>query len=586
MLNALRTNSPDLMERLAEYETAGDYAALRSLINDAWPKRHSLPEEEKAELLLRAGIVAARTGTAAVAGPVHEAAKDMLTESMRIFEGKGLRLKAAEAAFGLALCCKQDGTFDEARVWLRRSEALTPGDEATFRCKTRLMSAIVEEDDGRLEVALCIHEEIERNFLPELTDDNLAGRCHNERAIVLKRLWQAERKESYADAALIGYAAASWHHEKGKDRRSLAIVENNTANLMLVLGRHLDALEHVETALRIVEGLKDRIQTAIFEDTRAQVLLSLGRHPAAVGAARRSVRLLQIGGERALLVESFVTLGRCYARAGEHEGAFESFMGAIEVAEFIEFSGGLASAALSLLEEMPALSPERRWEVHQKCAPHVEASEDGALVRRHSACLARTCEMMVAAPSPAPSAKDVRPLWEEFSLDEAVDEFERLCIALALEEADGCQSRAAKLLKLSNANLSFKLKGKYADLKELVTRGHYTRKEQSPEPVKSPPFIVAEDDSLSDYGIKVDTPVFYRPSADVANGRLAVVEKGGVHYIGVVKRVPAGLHLLPASADAEWDIWEFEVGKYSMVGEVYGYARTEGGKTVAVRVSG
>lgn len=581
MLKVRRTTATEMCEQLEELERAGDYAGLRALIAELWPSRDSLTEIERAELLLRAGLLAGRTGESPEPGLPHETAKDMLTESMRIFERHGKRMKAAEAALGLGVSCKQDGTFDDALVWLRRAEELTPADEKLLRCKTRLMCAIVEEDAGRLQEALQIHEEIARLFLPKLEDDGLAGKCHNERAIVLRRLWQATDKADYADAALIEYAAAGWHFERGGDLRCRAIIENNTAYLKLALGRPLDALENVQAALRVVERSKDRLLIASYEETHAQVLLALRRHRAAIAAARRSVRLLQIGGERALLVESFVTLGVCYARGGDKEGAFESFMAAIEVAEFIEFGDGLVKASIALLEELPDLPASQRWEVHHKYLKHMAGSQDGSLIRRHSDCLAKTCEMLAVAG--ATNASELRPVWDGFSLDETLDALERFCIVLAFEEAGGCQTRAAKLLGISDSNLYNKLRGKYAELKELHTKGHYRRKGECVAP-SVPPFTVVDDESLSDYGFTEGTILFYRPVETPAVGRIVVVESGGKEYVGVWSERTDGATLEPAASGQDFENWEFIKGEYSILGEVYAYVLTDAADRKPMRV--
>ena len=563
MRKALALNVAGTIRRVKELEDAGDYCAASSLLGEVWPSRDELGGLERAELLLRAGLLAGRTGQSPLPGNPHETAKDMLTESMRIFESAGSRRNAAEAAFGIAICCKQDGTFDEARIWLRRTEELTPTADSAFRCKTRLMLAIVEEDDGRLRDALRIHEEIARAFLPDLKEDGLMGRCHNERAIVLKRLWQSEGVTDYADAALVEYAAAGWHHERAGDTRSWAIVENNTANLKLVIGRPLEALEHVESALRLMERIKDRIQIAIFEETRAQTLLRLSRMEAATAAARRSVRLLQIGGERPLLAESLTTLGRCYARGGDQAAALEAFVGAVEVAEFIDFGDGVAAATVALLEESLGLSGAERWEYHRRCLDYVSRTQDQSLFKRHAACLARTCEMLA---DPARGCGSFS--WEGFSLDKAVDEFERFCITLAIRDAGGCQTRAAKLLDVSDSNLYFKLRTKYADLKRLLTKGHKGRKGGKPSKRRTP-FLVIDDESLSDFGIGADDILFYRPFSGGWEGRLLVVASKGVKYVGVAGFDADRLVLEPACDEEDFVDWQFDEGTYTVEGEVF-----------------
>ena len=83
------------------------------------PKTDGLNEAVRAELLLRAGTVTGWLGSARQVEGSQELAKDLITESARIFEDLGLPDKSAEAQLELAVCYWREGALDEARVTLK-----------------------------------------------------------------------------------------------------------------------------------------------------------------------------------------------------------------------------------------------------------------------------------------------------------------------------------------------------------------------------------------------------------------------------------------------------------------------------------
>src|ERR1700682_1603489 len=75
-----------------QLEDAGDYEAARLELSHFWqrigerPKLDGLGEIAKAELLLRAGSLSARIGSAHQIEGAQEIAKDLISQSSRVFE--------------------------------------------------------------------------------------------------------------------------------------------------------------------------------------------------------------------------------------------------------------------------------------------------------------------------------------------------------------------------------------------------------------------------------------------------------------------------------------------------------------------
>src|SRR6266436_943292 len=81
-----------------------------------------------AQVLLRVGALAGWLDSAHQAEGGQEAAKNLITQSVRIFEELGQAEKVAEAYADLALCYWREGSFDEARINLKSALAkLTNG---------------------------------------------------------------------------------------------------------------------------------------------------------------------------------------------------------------------------------------------------------------------------------------------------------------------------------------------------------------------------------------------------------------------------------------------------------------------------
>src|SRR5205823_572468 len=94
----------ELSCRLAkQLEKAGEYETACEALSEFWPRRDGPPKVDeldeltKAEVLLRVGALAGWLGSANQAAGSQEAAKNLITTSIEIFEGLGESEKDAEA---------------------------------------------------------------------------------------------------------------------------------------------------------------------------------------------------------------------------------------------------------------------------------------------------------------------------------------------------------------------------------------------------------------------------------------------------------------------------------------------------------
>src|SRR6185369_783182 len=106
-------------ELAKRFEKIGEYEGAAEAIMEFWPNRGEAPildgldEANKAEVLLRVGAVTGRVGSADQIGGSQETAKNLITQSLELFERLGHTKSAIEAQGELGLCYWREGGYDE-----------------------------------------------------------------------------------------------------------------------------------------------------------------------------------------------------------------------------------------------------------------------------------------------------------------------------------------------------------------------------------------------------------------------------------------------------------------------------------------
>src|SRR5438128_2470547 len=188
------------LERVGEYEEACE------ALSEFWPKRDASPnlsdldEPTKAEVLLRVGSLAGWLGSTDQKEGSQETAKNLITQSIDLFQHLGLSERVAEARGDLALSYWREGSFDEARITL--VEALDSLGEKDSELKAFLLirAGIIEERTQQLHEAMRFYNEA-APLLDRSTDHALKGAFHNEYGLVFNRLAVPEHREDYLDRA-------------------------------------------------------------------------------------------------------------------------------------------------------------------------------------------------------------------------------------------------------------------------------------------------------------------------------------------------------------------------------------------------
>jgi tetratricopeptide (TPR) repeat protein len=403
-----------------DFENKGEYEEAREVLRGFWPRLDQRPRVKglepniAAEMLMRAGVVTGWIGSDEVID-AQEKAKDLISESLTIFESRNNKKKIAEAQTELALCYMRIGEYENAADLLKLALAQLTTD-SELKAKAVLRSGIVKRHASPLNEALTYLNNNQPLF-DKINSQLLKGCYHQTRGDVLKDLYVLERPGDYLDSAFMEYTAASHHLEQAEHKRYLAHVENNRGFLYLKINYYKEAHEHLNRARRIFASLNDRVTLAQVDETRARVFLQEKRNPEAEKAARSSVRTLEKSDRPSLLAESLKRHGIALARLGNYGDALTAFRRSVHLLQEIDSLNRAADAALAAFQEL-----------------------DERLAIK---------DVITTSGKP---------------LDEEVFLLEHELIKHALEKAQGKVTYAARTLGMSYQKFTHKLKTKHKDL--------------------------------------------------------------------------------------------------------------------------
>jgi tetratricopeptide (TPR) repeat protein len=474
-----RNQRAELRCQLArELEDGGEHEQAREALGDLWqgigerPRVTGLERSTAAEVLLRAGVLAGWLGSLHEIKGSQESAKNLITESSRIFESLSYAKKVAEAQTEIAYCYWREGGYDEARIILKDvlSQLNTDSD---LKAKATLRSAIVEWCAQRHTDALSILTNTAPLF-EKIQNHTIKGSYHDALAGVLVNLAASEHREDYTDRALVEYSAASYHFERAKHRLYLAYVKNNLGFLYFKVGKYTEAHEHLEHARRLLLSLKDSGTVAQVDENRARVFIAQERYSDAEAVARAAVRTLEKGGKQSLLAETLTTHGVAMARLGYHERARFTLFRAAEIAHLSGALNTAGLAALALIEELSEhLTADEMRAVYQKAYDWLLASQHTQTLHR----MLKAANRVLRACAGTQNVGGKVETSTQGTLKDTVHKYEKEIIRQALRNSEGSVTRAASLLGVSYQSLIYLLDNRHRDL--LIERRPAVPRKQS-----------------------------------------------------------------------------------------------------------
>ena len=437
-------------------ERAGDYEGARLALQVTWcgkigarPRLIELSVDRRAELLWRVGSLSGWLGSANQIAGAQEFARDLLTESITLFESLKEQDKRAEAMGDLALCYWRLGAQDNGRALFRQAVDVAQKPETKLRTLTN--ASTVEISSGRYEDAVALLNAAAA-FLAKVSDDWIHGAYHYQRGLVYKKLGGTEN----LDHALIEYSAASMHLANAGHIRHVAGIENNIGFILLLVGRTAEALTHLDKAREIFVSLKDSRMVAQVNDTRARVFLAEKRYAEAERAIFAAIATFEKGEDASLLAEALTTEGSIFAGSGKYDRAREVFDRASDVAGEAGDTHLAAVAQLRMIEELKdVLSGTELLASYRRADQYV-----GDCGTQSELEDLRICGHVVM--EKLEKAHKVELIGG--TLEEEKNHFEARLIARALERHSGSITPAARELGLTHQGLSDILDGRHREL--------------------------------------------------------------------------------------------------------------------------
>jgi len=357
-------------EAALELKDKGDYDGAREVMRPFWqhfgerPNTAGLHDSIAAELLLVVGTLTRWIGSKNQVKESSQIASDLITESIAYFESQSDAWKVAAARVELAMCYWREGALDNARVMFTEAlKRLTA--EGTTRANALIALAEVERASSRYSDAMAILTNNDRLF-QKITNHTTIGHFHNQRAMVLRSVATAEKRNDYFEQAIKEYERADHQFGLAHNRVFRATVKNNVGYLLLKLGRFKAANVYLTEARRLAVNAKDRILVAQFDDSLAKLFIATNKLKEAEVAARRSVRVLDKSGHAHTLADSLITYGIVLARHHQTDQAQFIFQRAIELAHDAGALSTAGMAALTMIEEIDQLSVETLSDAYEK----------------------------------------------------------------------------------------------------------------------------------------------------------------------------------------------------------------------------
>lgn len=474
----MRTTSPKLdtahltasAEALLRCQTAlelrdrSEYDAAREVMAPLWsgigrrPKTEGLHETVVPEVLFTSGVLTGWLGSRNEIKDADDYARDLITESITLFETLGDSKKVAEARTELAYCYWRAGANDEARILFSTAlERLTT--EGNTRANALLGLSVVEWSASRYDESWNILTS-NTTLFKKITNHTLKGFYHNQSAMTLRALATERKRTDYFQRAIKRYEEADYHFTLARNTVYRAHVKNNVGYLLYRLSRFRKAHEYLDHARRLLATGRDKVRVAQVDDTRAQVFIAEERYQQAEATARNAVSSFRKAGRQCFLAEALTTHGIALARLTKTVRAQSALQEAVEVAHRAGALNQAGIAALTLIEEIEQLPLELLLSAYDKASEWLAEVQSAGLLAR----LNQAARKVIARLRSEKRLEGADVLFKGLYFPDEVLKFERGLIRAALAEVNGSVTHAAGLLGIGYQRLARIIEKRHPEL--------------------------------------------------------------------------------------------------------------------------
>lgn len=451
-----------------ELRDKSDYRSAREVMHPLWervgehPETKGLQVEVRAEVLFTVGILTSWIGSKEGIESAQETAKNLIGESISLYQALGDITKVAAARAEIAYCYFREGALDEARIMLTEALQLLTA-KGNTRARALLKLVIVEWSDSRYNVALKLLTDNAALF-KKITNHTIRGTYHNELGVVLRYLAESDpfNGEKLLQQALKEYKEADHHFHLAKNKVFGVCVKNNVGLTLLKLHRFKDAHKYLEKARRLSVSTKNRVQTAVIDENIAQVLVAEGELKEAEAIARHAVRVLDKTGHQVFLADALISHGIALARLGKTEQAQFTLQRAVNTAHQVGALNKAGMAALTLIEEIEGLAPDVLELAYDRASEWLATSQSQEVLQRVIA----VSKKIRVNPNAEMHSEDAAESLLNIKCDLTQEKLkhERELIRQALAKVDGRLTRAASLLGMTYQGLAYIIEKRHPDL--------------------------------------------------------------------------------------------------------------------------
>jgi tetratricopeptide (TPR) repeat protein len=456
-----------LCERALQLKDRGEFDAAREVMRPLWKQLGQRPDTEglnpttTAEVLLCAGILTSWIGGQNQIKEADEWARDLLTESMRLFEAEEDTTKVAQARTEIAYCYRRAGALDEARIWFTDAlEKLIV--EGNARAYALLGLSVVEWSLTRYDEAFKILTD-NAGLFRKIDSHSLRGFYHNQLAMVLRSVAPAHKRDAYYERALREYEAAELDFKLARNTLFRADVNNNRGFLLFKLARFREAHQYLQEARRLALLVRNKVVVAQIDDTRAQVLIAENKYNEAEAVARPAVASLRRSGHQGLLIDTLITHGVALARLGKTDKAEFNFREAIEIAHQMGVLSKAGVASLTMIEEIDHLAPDALAHAYQQAGEWLADCQSEALLLKFKTAGMRLALELLRKREAEQATTTLFNMPRNLTTEVVM--FERDLIRQALAKAEGGRVvDAARWLGVSYQRLAHRITTKHQEL--------------------------------------------------------------------------------------------------------------------------
>lgn len=390
-------------------ELCRDINNLRYVLQGVWDDYDNLPKFDefqptiRAELFRLCGFLMTFYGRSLNKLEYQSKAKDLLINSIEIFDTENSLIGAAESRISLAFCYWNNGEISEAISIIEMVKAEFENTNHPVYLQAQINQLLFLVWESKLNEARKLLEKI--NIAAHLCDDlRLKSMFHSESAIIYRRLKEYDLAES-------NYREAIRLASKAKNTRFIAVNYNNLAYFYRDHQKYNLSHLYANKALKIYTDLGDEGWIPHVLDTIALIFLDERKNAEALETIERAVGYFYKGEDTTGLLDALWTKARCFLSLGELE------------------------ESLTVFSELQFVARSRVGDI---------------AVNKYSKLLAKELYIL-----------------RNLALPEEVSEFKKTLVSAALVEANGEIGKAAKILKFKkHQNLSEILEKQFPGLRE------------------------------------------------------------------------------------------------------------------------